>query len=95
MSKKSRVYKLIHGLEFKNTTESGLSLTDVRDRIASFMKADPRASYNLMIGTDCQVHNGHTTFVTGIIIQRVGRESTVRGRLNFPELDPSEVFKSG
>lgn len=73
MSKKSRVYKLIHGVEFKNTTESGLTLPKVHEKIISFMNDDPRANYNLMIGTDCQVHNGHTTFITGIIIQRVGR----------------------
>jgi len=72
MSKK-KVYKLIHNLEFKNTTESGLSLEMVFERIKEFMNKDPRAVYNLMIGTDCQVHEGHTTFVTGVIIQRVGK----------------------
>jgi predicted RNase H-related nuclease YkuK (DUF458 family) len=58
---------------FRNTTESALSLNDVYDRVYSFMTRDPRAEYNFMIGTDCQVHPKHTKVITGVIIQRVGK----------------------
>lgn len=39
----------------------------------SFMQIAPYTNYNLMIGTDSQVHHGHTTFITGIIIHKQGK----------------------
>jgi uncharacterized protein len=64
---------LIHDLEFRNTTESKLTLDDVNERILRFMKMDPMGSYTLEIGTDSQVHDGYTKFITGIIIARKGK----------------------
>lgn len=60
-------------LEFRNTTESGLNLDTVHERILHFMRLDPAATYKFIIGTDCQVHPGHTKFITGVVIQRMGR----------------------
>jgi uncharacterized protein len=64
---------MIHDLEFRNTTEKGLSLEKVHERILHFMQLDPKAQYKFIIGTDCQVHAGHTKFITGVVIQRMGK----------------------
>jgi predicted RNase H-related nuclease YkuK (DUF458 family) len=64
---------IIHDLEFRNTTEKGLSLEKVHERILHFMRLEPKADYKFIIGTDCQVHPGHTKFITGIVIQRMGK----------------------
>ncbi|MBB6673622.1 ribonuclease H-like YkuK family protein [Cohnella nanjingensis] len=62
-----------HDMTFHNVSERRLSLDQVHDRILRFMNQDPRGSYNLMIGTDCQVFPGYTNFITGIVIQRKGK----------------------
>jgi predicted RNase H-related nuclease YkuK (DUF458 family) len=71
--KKHHHLTMIHDLEFRNTTEKGLSLEKVHDRILHFMRMDPKAEYKFIIGTDCQVHPGHTKFITGVVIQRMGK----------------------
>lgn len=64
---------MIHDLEFRNTTERGLTLEKVHERILYFMRMEPQANYRFIIGTDCQVHMGHTKFITGVVIQRMGK----------------------
>jgi predicted RNase H-related nuclease YkuK (DUF458 family) len=64
---------MIHDIEFRNTAESGLSLEKVHERIVHFMRSDPQGVYKFIIGTDCQVHPGYTKFITGIVIQRMGK----------------------
>ncbi|PDO09859.1 MAG: hypothetical protein BLM47_10170 [Candidatus Reconcilbacillus cellulovorans] len=61
-----------HDWVFQNLSERNMTLDDVFGRIAAFMRQRPQAVYRLIIGTDCQVHAHLTTFVTGIVIQRVG-----------------------
>ncbi len=58
---------------FHNVSERRLSLDQVHERILRFMRQEPRGNYNLIIGTDCQVFPGYTNFITGIVIQRVGK----------------------
>jgi len=72
MSKRKRT-AMPDELYFQNTTESRLTPEDVFDRIVRFISQDPRAAYHFVIGTDSQVHRGHTKFVTGIIIHRLGK----------------------
>ncbi|MEC0231472.1 ribonuclease H-like YkuK family protein [Paenibacillus alba] len=62
-----------HPMEFRNTTEGGLDLVTVHERILHFMRLEPAATYKFIIGTDCQVHSGHTKFITGVVIQRMGK----------------------
>lgn len=50
-----------------------MSLDQVLERIIHFMNKDPRGVYHFIIGTDSQVHRGHTKFVTGIVIHCLGR----------------------
>ncbi|SFL07625.1 hypothetical protein SAMN03159341_10386 [Paenibacillus sp. 1_12] len=69
---KNQDYELTHALTFRNTSEQGLSLEQVHQRIIGFIKLDPKAVYKFIIGTDCQVHNGYTQFITGVVIQRPG-----------------------
>lgn len=71
--RKHKDLKLIHAMEFHNVSERRLSLEQVHDRIIRFMSQDPRGSYNFMIGTDCQVFSGFTNFITGVVIQRMGK----------------------
>jgi predicted RNase H-related nuclease YkuK (DUF458 family) len=60
-------------LSFQNVSESNLSLDQVLERILRFINQDPRNAYHFVIGTDSQVHRGHTKFVTGIVIHRIGK----------------------
>lgn len=60
-------------LIFHNVSERGLSVDDVSRRMLTFVAADPRAAYQFVIGTDCQVHRGYTKFVTGVILRRMGK----------------------
>ncbi|WP_341281450.1 ribonuclease H-like YkuK family protein [Paenibacillus sp. FSL H8-0537] len=73
MMKIRKHLQLIHDMEFHNVSERRLNLEQVHDRIVRFMSLDPHANYNFMIGTDCQVHAGHTTMITGVVIQREGK----------------------
>lgn len=50
-----------------------MTLDEVFVRIQEFMQSDARAAYQLVIGTDAQVHAGHTKFVTSVVIIRSGR----------------------
>jgi uncharacterized protein len=59
-------------LLFQNVSENRLTLDDVFRRITAFMEKDPKRGYRFIVGTDCQGHSRTTTFVTGIVIHRVG-----------------------
>lgn len=70
--KRQRKFALLHEMDFRNISDRNLQLDDVFERIKEFMKADPRRAYDLFIGTDAQVHSGHTKFITSITIHRLG-----------------------
>lgn len=70
---KRRHFPTIHEKVFRNVSEKGITLEEVFGRIQRFMESDPRAAYQLAIGTDAQVHAGHTKFITSIVIFRPGR----------------------
>ena len=61
------------GLLFNNLQETQMSFEQVFERIVEFISSDPCGNYRLMIGTDSQVHKSQTTFITGIVIQNVGK----------------------
>ncbi|MYL50873.1 hypothetical protein GLV98_15365 [Halobacillus litoralis] len=50
-----------------------MKFEEVFSHILTFIKSDPIGDYKLMMGTDSQVHPSHTLFITGIVIQRVGK----------------------
>lgn len=58
---------------FQNLQERNMSFEDIFERIIRFMKLNPDGNFKLMVGTDSQVHETTTTFITGIVIQNVGK----------------------
>ncbi len=58
---------------FQNLTHKRMSFAEVFSHILTFMKREPVGNYRLMVGTDSQVHPSHTLFITGVVIQRVGK----------------------
>lgn len=58
---------------FQNQTERGLGIEDVLDRVVRFVSEAPTEDYHFIVGTDCQVHRGHTKFATGIVVHRLGK----------------------
>ena len=60
-------------ITFQNLQEKNMTFDIVFQRILSFMSRNPAGNYQLMIGTDSQVHAKHTTFITGIVIMNKGK----------------------
>ncbi len=58
---------------FYNITEGNMSILDVINRIKKFINIDPSSQYVLSIGTDSQVHQTETRFITAIHLHRVGK----------------------
>ncbi|MFT4413924.1 ribonuclease H-like YkuK family protein [Fredinandcohnia humi] len=50
-----------------------MSFEQVFKHITKFMQTQPCGNFRLMIGTDSQVHNKQTVFITGIVIQNEGK----------------------
>lgn len=58
---------------FQSPTYGELDLPEVREKILAFLASDPEKTYQLVIGTDSQPHNGSgVDFVTAIVIHKVG-----------------------
>ncbi|MCU6712971.1 ribonuclease H-like YkuK family protein [Paenibacillus sp. J5C_2022] len=70
---KRRYYPKIHEQVFRNVSEQNMTLDEVFQRIQRFMGSNPIAAYQLVIGTDAQVHAGHTKFITSVVIMRRGQ----------------------
>lgn len=58
--------------EFVSPTYGHLTFKEVIFRLGEFMHAQPRANYDVVIGTDSQEYPDRTDFVTAIIIHREG-----------------------
>src|SRR3989338_7287057 len=58
---------------FQSPTHGSLELPQVRERILTFLSEEPERTYQLVVGTDSQPHNGQgVDFVTAIVVHRVG-----------------------
>jgi len=58
---------------FRSPTYGELGMNDVRERIVSFISEAPEETYQLVVGTDSQPHNGQgVDFVTAIVVYRLG-----------------------
>jgi uncharacterized protein len=58
---------------FQSPTYGALEMEEVRERILAFIAEVPDETYQLVIGTDSQPHNGHgVDFVTAIVVYRLG-----------------------
>ena len=49
-----------------------MSFDQVFEHIVKFMQSQPCGNYRLMVGTDSQVHQTQTVFITGIVILNEG-----------------------
>lgn len=59
-------------IPFQNLQKKDMSFEEVFIHIVEFMELNPSGNYQLMVGTDSQVHKKHTVFITGIVIRQVG-----------------------
>lgn len=58
---------------FQSPSYGELELPQVRERILAFLAAEPERTYQLVVGTDSQPHNGSgVDFVTAIVVHRIG-----------------------
>lgn len=57
---------------FNSPTLGSLTFKEVIYRIGLFMRTDPKAVYNVVIGTDSQVYQSGVNFVSAIIVHRMG-----------------------
>ena len=62
---------------FRNLTHRHMTFEQMFAHVKTFMTKDPQANYVLMFGTDSQVYQTKTIFITGIVIQRVGHRAWV------------------
>lgn len=60
-------------IKFQNLSYKDMDFEKVFQHIKAFMLQEPIGEYKLMLGTDSQVHPTYTRFITGIVIQRVGK----------------------
>ncbi|MBM6617623.1 ribonuclease H-like YkuK family protein [Bacillus suaedaesalsae] len=58
---------------FHNVTEENMLFEEVFSRMLRFIEMDPSSSYHLSIGTDSQVHDNKTRFVSAIHLHRKGK----------------------
>ncbi|MBM7603568.1 putative RNase H-related nuclease YkuK (DUF458 family) [Metabacillus crassostreae] len=58
---------------FYNVSEKQMTFESVINRLKDFILKDPRSCYVLSIGSDSQVHQNETRFITAIHIHRVGK----------------------
>lgn len=59
---------------FTSPTSGKMTLQETFNQIIDFVTENPKAEYKLIIGSDSQTHQDkETTFVTAIIIHRVGK----------------------
>lgn len=58
---------------FQSPTFGQLQLQEVREKILHFLSAEPDHTYQIVVGTDSQPHNGSgVDFVTAIVVHRIG-----------------------
>ncbi|WP_338452360.1 ribonuclease H-like YkuK family protein [Niallia oryzisoli] len=58
---------------FQNSQENKMTFEQAFERIIKFMNLDRNGNFRLMIGTDSQVHDKYTRFITGIVILNEGK----------------------
>ncbi|MFS0862600.1 ribonuclease H-like YkuK family protein [Fredinandcohnia sp. 179-A 10B2 NHS] len=58
---------------FSNLSEKEMSFDQVFNHIINFMQSQAHGRFRLIIGTDSQVHQTKTVFITGIVILNEGK----------------------
>jgi len=60
-------------MQFRSPTSGLLSVDQMIRHIAAYLEEDPKAAHKIVIGTDSQTTHQATTFVTAVVIHRVGK----------------------
>lgn len=58
--------------DFQSPTYGRLTLSEVKNKVVSFMAEQPANFYKVVIGSDSQNKNGGVDFVSALVIHRVG-----------------------
>ena len=58
---------------FKSPTKGSLDFEAMFQDILGFVRDDPGAPYNLIVGTDSQKTRDEIRFVTAVVIHRIGK----------------------
>ena len=58
---------------FYNPHAGALSFDAVIQAIVAEMRADPKARYDLLVGTDSSVSGAHVDYVSAIVVHKVGK----------------------
>ena len=58
---------------FNSPTHGQLSWRETLVKMLAFMGADPKASYEVIIGTDSEASAGQADFVSAVIVHKKGR----------------------
>ena len=70
---KGGVFGIIPIRMFQSPTFGEVELVEIRQHILSFLSEDEESSYQIVVGTDSQPHNGSgVDFVTAIVVYRKG-----------------------
>ncbi|WP_309121629.1 ribonuclease H-like YkuK family protein [Paenibacillus sp.] len=75
-------------MQFRSPTSGLLSIEQMIRQIAAFLEEDPRAPHTIVIGTDSHTTSQSTTFVTAVVIHRVGKGA----RFYFRKLRQKPMF---
>jgi predicted RNase H-related nuclease YkuK (DUF458 family) len=59
-------------MEWISPTKGQMSIDDVINEIVEYTNSDRFYDYELRVGTDSQRHGGYYTFVTTIVIRKIG-----------------------
>ena len=60
-------------MQFHSPTTGATSVAQMIRQIASFLEEEPGAQHKIVIGTDSHTTNQSTTFVTAVVVHRVGK----------------------
>lgn len=60
-------------MEFISPTQGKLDFAGMFHSLISYVAEEPETLYNLIIGTDSMLESSETTFVTAIVVHRVGK----------------------
>lgn len=70
---KTNLSNHLKNITFFNNSSKNMNFDEVYNNILSFIKKDPMGVYTLAIGTDSQAKSDYTTFVSAIMIYRLGK----------------------
>ena len=59
--------------KFYNPHAGGLSFDEMMQAIVDGMRADPKARFELLVGTDSSVCGNHVDYVSAIVVHKVGK----------------------